>query len=403
MKFFLSSASICLFILLLTVTVVSDVNSQNWEAAASQPFQALGRHHPVAFTIDGVGYMGTGASSAGLLDDFYSYNPETDSWQILNDFSGSARSFAYGLSYNGKGYLGFGVTSVGEENDLWEYDPASDSWRELASCPCTPRTHPAMVLHEGIIYVGLGGSEIGNLKDWWAYDIAADRWDQKPDYPSNRRHHPYHFAIGDYVYVAFGHGEGIYNDLYRFDPADDSWQQMASLPSEGRVAGTQFAYNGKGYVLSGDGDDHGPMTTGEFWEYDPILDEWTSLPPHPGIASRWAPGSFVIDGEVFFIGGLEAGSLMTNTYKFDLAPINSGILSTELETFDVYPNPVADFISLELTENILDYQIINHLGQSQAIKNSTTNRLDVTHLNDGQYVIIASSVDKKFVSKFIKK
>ena len=30
------------------------------------------------------------------------------------------------------------------------------------------------------------------------------------------------------------------------------------------MAGTQFSYEGKGYVLSGDGDDHNPLSAGEF-------------------------------------------------------------------------------------------------------------------------------------------
>jgi len=63
------------------------------------------------------------------------------------------------------------------------------------------------------------------------------------------------------------------------------------------VAGTQFSYNGFGYVLSGDGDNHGSMNTGEFWAYDPVTDTWDELPPHPE-GSRWAPASFIIDGEL---------------------------------------------------------------------------------------------------------
>ena len=47
------------------------------------------------------------------------------------------------------------------------------------------------------------------------------------------------------------------------------------------MAGTQFAVNGKGYVLSGDGDNHGPLDYGEFWEYDPATDTWAELEPIP--------------------------------------------------------------------------------------------------------------------------
>lgn len=391
---------VTLFIFISSFLASGALNAQTWVSSASQPFQLPGRHHPVGFTIDGIGYMGTGASAQGLLDDFSKYDPETDTWQILNDFSGSARSFAYGLSYNGKGYLGFGFTSVGEENDLWEYSPETDSWRELTSCPCAPRTHPAMVEHNGIIYVGLGGSPNGNLKDWWAYDIERDSWTQKPDYPSSRRHHPYHFALGDFVYVAFGHGESIYNDLYRYDPASESWDQMASLPAEGRVAGTQFSYNGKGYILSGDGDDHGPMPTGEFWEYDPSDDSWTSLPGHPGISSRWAPGSFIIGSEVYFIGGLEQGALMTNVFKYDLGPVSS-TKNIYSESMKIHPNPVHDIVTLDIQEPILEQYLLNAIGQRTNLS-QTGNQIDVSHLSAGNYILVSSTKDNAFVSKFAK-
>ena len=83
---------------------------------------------------------------------------------------------------------------------------------------------------------------------------------------------------------------------------NEEWELLESLPGEARVAGTQFSFNGLGYVLSGDGDNHSSMETGEFWSYDPVSDSWTQLPPHPG-TSRWAPASFIINGEVYLING----------------------------------------------------------------------------------------------------
>ena len=127
-------------------------------------------------------------------------------------------------------------------------------------------------------------------------------WSQKDNFPSLPRHHPYQFGIGDYVYTGFGHGNGIFNDWYRYDIAGETWTQVASLPAEGRVAGTQFSHNGMGFVLSGDGEDHQSMETGEFWAYDPVADTWLELPPHPE-GSRWAPASFIIDGEAYIING----------------------------------------------------------------------------------------------------
>ena len=114
----------------------------------------------------------------------------------------------------------------------------------------------------------------------------------------------------------------IYNDFYRYNPLNDSWLQLNDFPSEARVAGTQFSYNGKGYVLSGDGDDHGPLDSGEFWEYNPLNDSWNQLTSHPG-GAIWAPGNFVIGCDVYFMLGQNWNSSIPtdpiSVYKYKLS------------------------------------------------------------------------------------
>ena len=201
----------------------------------------------------------------------------------------------------------------------------NDVWNQKASFPGDGRNHPAMLSVGNKIFVGCG-SNANNLKDWWEYNISTDSWIQRPDLPANESHHPFYFGIGDYAYVGFGHGiypgpgsnstgSYIYNDFYRYDPINASWMQMANFPSEARVAGTQFSYNGKGYILSGDGDDHGPLSSGEFWEYDPTNDSWNQLQSHPG-GAIWAPGNFVIGCDVYFLLG------QNNNYNTPSLPVS---------------------------------------------------------------------------------
>jgi len=300
------------------------LQGQDWVQVNSLPNSFNETHHSFGFALDDIGYIVTGGSESGMRDDFYQYNPVTDTWTELPPFPGGARGFAIGDIWDGKAYFGFGDNGSSLLDDLWVFDPADMSWTELASCPCAARTHPAMIAHNGKVFVGMGGSASGNLDDWWQYDIALDTWSQKDDLPSVPRHHPYQFGIGDYVYTGFGHGEGIFNDWYRYHIDNETWQEVASLPAEGRVAGTQFSYNGMGFVLSGDGDDHYSMETGEFWAYNPTTDSWEELAPHPG-TSRWAPASFIIDGEVYVINGdtfLDPGyEYVTEVYKFDIRSV----------------------------------------------------------------------------------
>ena len=300
---------------------------QTWNQLSA--FSGDGRHHPITFGNDQYGFVIAGS----YLDDVYKYDKANDLWLQLQDTPFGGRGYSYGVTVGNKAYIGFGSSSPGVYPvDWWEYDMDNDVWNQKASFPGDGRNHPAMLSVGNKIFVGCG-SNAYNLKDWWEYNISTDSWIQKPDLPANERHHPFYFGIGDYAYVGFGHGiypgpgsnstgSYIYNDFYRYDPINASWMQMANFPSEARVAGTQFSYNGKGYILSGDGDDHGPLSSGEFWEYDPTNDSWNQLQSHPG-GAIWAPGNFVIGCDVYFLLGQDwntnAGIYPTDVYSYKLS------------------------------------------------------------------------------------
>ncbi len=77
----------------------------------------------VSFSINGKGYVGTGNSQDGVFivyDDFWEYDPICDTWTRKADFPGGLRHRAIGFSIGGKGYLGTGVSTSGRMNDFWE-------------------------------------------------------------------------------------------------------------------------------------------------------------------------------------------------------------------------------------------------------------------------------------------
>ena len=391
-----------ILLLLNLITLPTVVQSQNWVQVNSLPDSFNETHHSFAFSFDDTGYIVAGNSSSGERDDFYQYDPINDSWIELTPFPGAPRGFAIGDTWNGKAYFGFGHDGTSLLNDLWEFDPLNMNWTELAPCPCAARTHPAMIAHNGKVFVGLGNNSIENMNDWWEYDITLNTWSQKDDLPSQSRHHPYQFGINGYVYTGFGHGNDIFNDWFRYDITTETWNQVTTLPAEGRVAGTQFSYNGLGYVLSGDGDNHDSMETGEFWAYDPISDNWEEMPPHPE-GSRWAPASFIINGEVYIINGTSFSQYVTEIYKYNL---DSALSVHELtnSTIRIYPNPATDFINIDVPENLKYHTNIYDLNGRLISRSKNKTVIEIQALPLGIYLIEISDLnsDYKVVEKIIK-
>ena len=389
-------------LLLNLITLPAVVQSQNWVQVNSLPDSFNETHHSFAFSLDDTGYIVAGNSNSGERDDFYKYDNVNDSWTELTPFPGAPRGYAIGDTWNGKAYFGFGHDGTSLLNDLWVFDPLNMSWTELASCPCAARKHPAMIAHNGKVFVGLGNTSTENMNDWWEYDITLNTWSQKDDLPSQSRHHPYQFGINDYVYAGFGHGNDIFNDWFRYDITTETWTQVATLPAEGRVAGTQFSYNGFGYVLSGDGDNHDSMETGEFWAYDPISDNWEEMPPHPE-GSRWAPASFIINGEVYIINGTSFSQYVTEIYKYNL---DSALSVHELtnSTIRIYPNPATDFINIDVPENLKYHTNIYDLNGRLISSSKNKSIIEIQTLPHGIYLIEITDLnsDQKVVEKIIK-
>lgn len=354
---------------ILTIVLAFDASAQHtWTPKADLPNANRGRHHPVSWGIGDYGYVVTGTTSQqGTTNDFFRYDPATDTWTVMDDFPGLRRSFSIGDVYNGEGYIGFGFSQTTNSvlNDLWKYNPSTDDWTQLASCPCQGRRHPVFSINqnEGKLYVGLGDNLQANLKDWWVYDIANNSWKALEDFPGSRRHHPFHFAIDDYVFAGLGHGSAIYDDFYRYNPVDSSWN-TAALSPDVRAAGTEFSYNGYGFVLSGDAQNHLPTNPSIFWRYNPENDTWSSMPPHPGF-SRWAPGSFIVNGTLYFFAGQDGASqnLVGTMFSFELESyLNTEELAADMP-FRIYPNPSEGSVTIDTDVTFVRAKLVDKAGK----------------------------------------
>jgi len=123
------------------------------------------------FEINGKIYIGTGVTDKGLINKFWRYDPESDNWSAIADLPSSSRKYAVGFSINGKGYIGLGNTSFdylsgsNNLNDFWEYNPETDTWAETASFPAGKRSGATAIVINNKAYVGFGNEK----NDLWEF------------------------------------------------------------------------------------------------------------------------------------------------------------------------------------------------------------------------------------------
>jgi len=105
----------------VTLSVVEGFSQGTWTQKAD--FGGGERIGAVGFSIGTKGYIGTGHDGTIYHNDFWEYDPTTNSWTQKANFGGSIRAGATGFSIGSKGYIGLGSDTSGHTKDFWEYDP----------------------------------------------------------------------------------------------------------------------------------------------------------------------------------------------------------------------------------------------------------------------------------------
>lgn len=96
------------------------------------------------------------------------------------------------------------------------------------------------------------------------------------------------------------------------------------------------------------------------------------------------------------------GSGETRDYIFTVNN-NLDIYDTSLNTIiKVYPNPASDYINIETSSEIKNIAVYNMMGQ--LVLNMVSNKLDISNLSNGTFILeVTSNEDQKSYSKIVKK
>lgn len=205
------------------------------------------------------------------------------SWSPRASLPDSSRACGIGFSIGNYGYVGLGIHN-GHVNypcldDFWQFDPSTNSWTQKANFPGKARICPATFVIGHYAYVVTGqindSSPPGYTFECWRYDANNDTWTQKVNFPGTSRAYAVGFAIGSKGYVGTGsqYDFNFRKDFWVYDTATNAWTQIADLPPPtARFSASGFAVNGKGYICFGYDSDRGPQN--DMWEYDTGTNLW---------------------------------------------------------------------------------------------------------------------------------
>jgi N-acetylneuraminic acid mutarotase len=135
---------------------------------------ALIRRSAAAFAINGKGYIGTGLDGgSATTQDFYEYDPTTDSWTAKLNYGGSGRFNTVSFATATQGYIGLGSDAGAGAQEFWVYTPTDNTWTPLPlNFPSAGRTQAVGFVVGEELFVGLGND--GTLRqDVYRYSTLA--------------------------------------------------------------------------------------------------------------------------------------------------------------------------------------------------------------------------------------
>ena len=242
-------------------------------AIASMPSKAKARNGAVAFTLNNKGYVGLGFDGTDCLNDFWCYDPETNSWTESTPYMGDAVRFAFSFVIDGYAYVGGGEDADNNIlGDCYRFD--GTNWEPVQSCSVPRSQASAFVCNgKGYLYGGTNGGKISTLE---CFDPELQDWSQKAQ-------------LRDATEETF----------------DDQYGQLAGYGATAFVLDDNTS-DTRVYVTTGGPNGSGQLT----WEYNPFTDRWVQKASFEGGPRKFSV-SFVLNANVDGTGWKQTGFVTT--------------------------------------------------------------------------------------------
>ncbi|HTA83969.1 MAG TPA: T9SS type A sorting domain-containing protein [Bacteroidia bacterium] len=384
------------------------------------PFPDSARGYGIGFSIGNYGYMGLGTQSGDVnsisFNDFWQFNPSTNSWTKKSNFPGVARICPATFVIGNYAYIVTGQRSDSLPphftNECWQYNSSNDKWTQRANFPGVARGYAVGFSIGGKGYVGTGSQYNQNYrKDFWAYDTATNTWSQITDFGGTARISACGFSASGKGYLCFGDDSitGTRNDIWEYDTATKLWTQKNNNPGPSQCATSGFVINNKIYVGAGTDNTNGKCYN-EFWQYEPLLDSWISQATLPGLGLT-ACSTFAIKDTGYL--GLGVDSVVMGhkeLYKFyaDTTITSMNELLAAKDDIVIFPNPFNTSCTISIPDNFYNsipkFTLYDFNGVQEDIRISDFNHRYILYRNNltpGPYMLEIKYNNKIFNEKLL--
>ncbi|WP_339376892.1 Kelch repeat-containing protein [Chroococcidiopsis sp. TS-821] len=212
----------------------------------------------------------------------------------------------------GKLYQLGGYTSTWKPTNRADvYDPATNTWKRLADIPISI-THAGVAADNQNIYlaggyVGTpGGGQIFATRRVLRYNIPTNTWSNLPPLPQARGSGGFSNLKGELHFFGGANLNRIDRGehwILKLNNIAAGWQPAAPLPNPRSHLGDAIV-NGKIYAIGGQHsyDDYlTAQNTVHVW--NPATKQWTRAANLPQPRSHIGSATFVINGEIYLVGG----------------------------------------------------------------------------------------------------
>jgi hypothetical protein len=416
------------------------IYSQDFISSLEQPLpQAISNNAVTGGLLNGIPHLFsfTGIDSRknhqGIGLKAFRYNTVSQIWDTIPDVPDTRGKIAAGAStIDSIIYIigGYHVDNRGNEvssNKIHRYNINSNSYlNDGADIPIAIDDHVQAIWKDSLIYVITGWSNSGNVPNVQIYNPATNSWTSGTSTPNNNNFKSFGSSgtlVGNTIYYYGGaSGASGFNcqNILRvgeIDPANPNsinWTDSIINPSLfcyraacisspagiNWLGGSSITYNYNGVAYNGSG---GVPATNQNIYYNPLDSTLNNKYIYGDSLPMDIRGIANFGNIQYIVGGMVNNQQVTNkVWKLDFQLV--GIDKKEINSFNYYPNPTVDRVTLSFkTREPKEIFILNNLGQT--LDKSTFSGLEKTfslaNFSEGIYFFTVEYKNGQRVTKKI--